>query len=533
MKKILSVVLALVMLFSLSIPAFADTVTSTETGSNSKSKNVTASYTPSSSTEEKAVITSVSIEVKDKDGKTVSPTGTLYTIKKDYTVTYTVIGTNLDKGSGQVYVKYERTTTSDINKFTWTINSNGTIATREILASNFTGTTTAFEVEYSNDKQATWTKAGFSIIYVDDTTEEKATITGLSIAVVDENGATVTAVDGVYTIKSDYKVTFTVTGTNLDKATNDNVVWCYKSGAVYVNTAAGWTFTADKGTITLDGSRFSTTTEEYEIKYTNEGDVEGATWVPTGIKVIYGGESEIPNKPVITGVVVKMGDKTYASGETLTLTSTSGVVTFIVKGENLNNINDNKHMIRIGSFTDTVKTTTWTINATGTEATKDIDIKTKEDIKNVTAAQEVKYTNDGMSVITGTGIYILYQADTISVDITWGAMSFTYSDEKVDGTEKGWSCEDGANKITVTNNSSSVIGAVASYTAETAYSGITGSFVDSNGEAIESGAGQLSTSVTNKSMDFYLVLAGKPSAAITAGTKIGQVTITIGIASIS
>lgn len=117
-----------------------------------------------------ATITGVSIEVKDANGTTVQPSSNVYTIKEGYTVTYTVTGTHLDKGSSQVYVKYASGTITDINKFTWSIATDGNSATREIPTSNFTGTTTAFQIHYSNDKKETWKDTGIYIIYQAETT---------------------------------------------------------------------------------------------------------------------------------------------------------------------------------------------------------------------------------------------------------------------------------------------------------------------------------------------------------------------------
>lgn len=117
-----------------------------------------------------ATITGISIEVKDANGTTVQPSSNVYTIKEGYTVTYTVTGTHLDKGSSQVYVKYASGTITDIDNITWNIAADGNSATREIPAGNFTGTTTAFQIQYSNDKKETWEDSGIYIIYQAETT---------------------------------------------------------------------------------------------------------------------------------------------------------------------------------------------------------------------------------------------------------------------------------------------------------------------------------------------------------------------------
>ena len=74
MKKFIAMLLSLVMMLSLSVPAFAaepDKITSTEDGSNTASQNVIASYTPGSTTP-----TEVSLNVKlnpvDNTGAAIS-----------------------------------------------------------------------------------------------------------------------------------------------------------------------------------------------------------------------------------------------------------------------------------------------------------------------------------------------------------------------------------------------------------------------------------------------------------------------------
>lgn len=99
-----------------------------------------------------------------------------------------------------------------------------------------------------------------------------------------------------------------------------------------------------------------------------------------------------------------------------------------------------------------------------------------------------------------------------SVDISWGSMAFTYTDEA------GWDDDgsEGAGTVTVTNNGDTTITASAEYQAETGYTEITGSFSPATKDLN-----------ANDSFAFTLTLSGKPNAAIPAGTKIGEVTITI------
>lgn len=114
----------------------------------------------------------------------------------------------------------------------------------------------------------------------------------------------------------------------------------------------------------------------------------------------------------------------------------------------------------------------------------------------------------------------------ISVDITWGELSFTYSDgtwnpdtHEYDG--EGWTVdkEDG-NTVKVENNGNTAVSVSFAYNATV--DGITGSFTD--------GENPVSEPVSlpeNGSSAVYLILAGKPEQNLDHA-KIGSVTVTIG-----
>ena len=114
----------------------------------------------------------------------------------------------------------------------------------------------------------------------------------------------------------------------------------------------------------------------------------------------------------------------------------------------------------------------------------------------------------------------------ISVDITWGELSFTYSDgtwnpetHTYDGA--GWNVdEEGGNSIKVENTGNTDVNVTYDY--KTVENSITGSFTD--------GENPLSAPVSlpaNNSSTVYLILAGKPEQNLDHA-KIGSVTVTIG-----
>ena len=122
------------------------------------------------------------------------------------------------------------------------------------------------------------------------------------------------------------------------------------------------------------------------------------------------------------------------------------------------------------------------------------------------------------------------------VDIAWGSMAFTYTDasqgtwnpenHQYDGAGTGtWSCAEGADKITVTNHSNAAVIAQFSYTPESGYNVINGTF---SNETLNL-ATAVGTAVANApSGSVTLSLTGELSSATAANTKIGSVTVTLG-----
>ena len=114
----------------------------------------------------------------------------------------------------------------------------------------------------------------------------------------------------------------------------------------------------------------------------------------------------------------------------------------------------------------------------------------------------------------------------ISVDITWGELSFTYSDgtwnpdtHEYDG--EGWTVdEEGGNSIKVENTGNT--GVNVSYAYQNAETGITGSFTDG-----ETPVSEPVSLPENGSSTVYLILAGKPEQNLDHA-KIASVTVTIG-----
>lgn len=112
-----------------------------------------------------------------------------------------------------------------------------------------------------------------------------------------------------------------------------------------------------------------------------------------------------------------------------------------------------------------------------------------------------------------------------SVDITWGAMDFTYQEGQWQPSnhsyaEGEWVANDDSNTFTVANNGGSAVTAHISYVTER--TDISGKFSDGTTVTDEMTA----TIESKKSKNGYLILEGRPSEEM-GKQKIGTVTVTL------
>lgn len=127
---------------------------------------------------------------------------------------------------------------------------------------------------------------------------------------------------------------------------------------------------------------------------------------------------------------------------------------------------------------------------------------------------------------------------TYGVDITWGNMTFTYTDSSKgtwnaddhvyeNGTEAKWTCAEDADKITVVNHSNASIVVTPAYTAETDYASATVSFDKATLTlpSADSGEGAAQTGTITVTVSGTLTKDDKTTAA--GGTTIGQITLTL------
>ena len=264
--------------------------------------------------------------------------------------------------------------------------------------------TTAYEILYTNDGDTTRTGSGVKILYQESTTDEKAVITGVEVKV----GDTTYQSGDTATLTSEGEVTLIVKGTNLQNGNaNTNLLFFAPDVALAV-TSEYWEINTNGTEATIsnyyNASILATLTTAYEILYTNDG---GTTHTGSGVKILYQ-ESTTDEKAVITGVEVKVGDTTYQSGDTVTLTPDSGDVTLVVKGTNLQNGSTSANWVNYApSAMFFVPSDYVTFNEDGTEATRTLSLS---NFIGNTTAYEIQYTNDGGTTWVGSGVKILCEA---------------------------------------------------------------------------------------------------------------------------
>ena len=162
-----------------------------------------------------------------------------------------------------------------------------------------------------------------------------------------------------------------------------------------------------------------------------------------------------------------------------------------------------------------------------------IKFKIKETVTesgSITLPVTVKIQTASDQVTLKSNCVINYTAEPLTVfnvDITWGSLSYSYSDgtwnpstHEYEGS--GWTCAENSNAVTVANNGDDSVQIGFTYTAKSDYREISGSFKDSGNNDVNS-----FTLASGNSRTTYLALSGKPNGELSS-TAIGQVTVNVG-----
>lgn len=305
----------------------------------------------------------------------------------------------------------------------------------------------------------------------------KAEITGVAIIIdgVEYNKDKTTSESDPAVIKPDSDVFLKGYGTNLNYATNSNR-WGAK-GDVPMGSGYSWVYNEDgtEATFSDHPKFYKSLTTARELWFSNDGSLNRSY---CGVWIIY----EAPTYDVNIGSAVANGTVTATPNpakedDTVTV-SVEAVAGYAYVVNSIKVIND----------------------TTGEAVAVDEASKTF-----VMPASSVTVTAE------------FEELSATSVEITWGSLSFTYTDGE-NGEDGAWSNDgsEGAGTVTVKNTGDTTVTAKATYTAEDDYDEIEGIFDVASKEL-----------AATESQTFTLTLKNKPEKAIAAGTKIGSVTITI------
>lgn len=167
------------------------------------------------------------------------------------------------------------------------------------------------------------------------------------------------------------------------------------------------------------------------------------------------------------------------------------------------------------------------------EGLLEVTFKVREDLTesgSITLPVKIDIVTANDPITLTDSFTIAYEADSggetpvTSVDVSWGAMSFTYTDgtwnpESHQYEGGGWS-DGGTGYVTVKNTGTAAV--TASFTYTTERRDISGSFINDGNSAVSS-----IVLPTNATQTVHLVLDGTPTESL-ADTTIGTVTVTIG-----
>ena len=511
MKKFLSFLLTFVMLFSLSMPAFAAETDPTVNGGTSgdvsgtfnpgtveftgitvDAENTSSDYRYDETTKTYTIL----IPADDVGGRSVFVIDVVGNNLKYIPDTDTQLSLKFEDASGSVYEEagyYLVQILRDHDRYGWSIYDEDGHCEK---------------ISYTNDGGESWTTYTFNVkqsYFVTVNASENGTVTANEYAIAGET------------------VNLTVTpdeGYMLDKLTVMN-------GETEVEVTNN-SFTMPAGAVTVTATfkvapvYYNVTVNEYangEVVITPDKYTKGETVTLT---VTPASGYKLSALTVMNGETPV--DVTPGENNTYTFTMPEGDVIVNVTFEEIT------YAINIGTFEggsvvasvndETVTnaaegdTVTLTVTTTGIYQLKSIAVK---DASNNTV--EFATTGEASGIYTFTmpasdvTVEAVFEENRIvSADLVWGSLAYTYTDEN------GWqnqSSEANAGTVTVTNTGNVPFNVKATYSAELAYMNIRGTF--DNG---------VTTLAAGENQSFKLTLHNKPEQVLN-GQKIGTVTVHI------
>ena len=498
MKKFLSFLLTFVMLFSLSMPAFAaETDPSISiTGDTRTEGEVSATFNPEIAF---TGFTYISDEIYTYDESTNTYTVIIPPNRYGVDTVFQITGKNLEyleKDNTLLKVKENHSATGEFDFQLEDFLSYG-------FEIGWTGMRDGswVEYQYSNDGGITWSKAVRAEVkqsyYVTVNAPENGSVTAKEYAIAGEIVTLNVSPADNHALES-----ITVTDADGNNVPVENNQFTMPAKAVTVSATFKY---APKYNITVNASENGTVTADLEKA--TEGTTVTLTVNPAD-------DYQLHTLTVNDGAVevTKVDDTTY------TFVMPDAEVTVNATFEKI------PHSITIADSENGTVTSDKQTATEGETVTLTVtpDAKYKLGTITVTDAEgnPVEVT-DKTFVMPASAVTVTVTFEALpitSVEITWGSMSFTYDDteDETTGEDTGWVCDHIAgDQIVVTNTGETTITAQAAYESYEGYESITGSFDPASYEL-----------AIGEKYTFTLELSGKPTKAL-KGDKIGKVTITI------
>ena len=165
-------------------------------------------------------------------------------------------------------------------------------------------------------------------------------------------------------------------------------------------------------------------------------------------------------------------------------------------------------------------------------------LKLKQDIPEGTSVSipvKLKFGTTSGNVTVTDSIVITGKAQTpeeiVSLDVSWGSMEFVYNDGTWDKDNHKWvgtgwePASEDSNKITVTNNGTSDVKVMMSFSANNDFPDVYGKFVDENQKKLTTG---VDVSADKTAYEFWFVLYGQTDSRWTDEYKpLGEITLSI------
>lgn len=509
MKKLFAMLLSFAMLFTLAMPAMAAEVSGNT--QNPTEQDVSGSYTPT------IEITEFYIEAAESTYDNV-------VVYDETTDTYTFIIVDEESACFNMVVGIRNRDYTDLTNAVFRQHNTESYSNKSFLEYFEYNST---DGKYHSDgwsytmyavgetmvrgvslNGTDWTEVTCTIVQAYSITNETASDANGTVTVPEwaKPGDTVTV--NVSPKDSNYGLnTLTVTDASGNPVTVTNNQFTMPEGKVTVSATFKYTGTYD---ITVNDSENGSVTAD--VNKAAENTTVTLTVAPDA-------DYELDTITVNDGAVelTKVNDTTY------TFAMPAGNATVSATFKQI------KRAVNIGTIENGTVTANPTTAATGETVTLTVDPAAEymlDDLKvvNDTTGEEVTIAADNTFVMPNSSVTVtatFVEMPITSVEITWGSMSFTYDDTIPEGEteETGWTCDTGANRVTVKNSGEegdNTFTAQAAYTPNENYEAITGKF---DVESAELAVGESQT--------FTLTLTGKPATALTEGTKIGKVTITI------